>query len=159
MSDLITPTSPPPLLAPRFTLLSHLQLRQRQTWLRLWRWRAGWVREWGSVMEEIPCLIFTCLLNWTLLKDELCSRTTSCLRDWRPSSLTHNRQPGSAGVGSLIKPGGGLLLIIAGPDFSCDDKPWLQLWSYFVKKDTKRAYFLKKNSGYLNLLVVFFKPF
>lgn len=86
------------------------------------------VGRWGSVTEEIPCLIFTGLPNWTLLKDELCSWPTSCERDWRPPSLTHNHQRGSAGVGSLIKPGGGPLLIVAGPDFSCDNRRWLQLW-------------------------------
>lgn len=108
MSDLITPHSS---LPPHCTLPSHLQLRQGRTWLRVWRWSGVWcVCERESVMEEIPSLIFTCLLNWTLLKDGLCSRTTSCLRDWRPSSLTHNQQPESAGVGILIKPGGGLLL-------------------------------------------------
>lgn len=114
----------PPSLAPQSTHRSHLQLRQRLTWLRVWRWGGRGIHEvgrWGSVTEEIPCLIFTGLPNWTLLKDELCSWPTSCERDWRPPSLTHNHQRGSAGVGSLIKPGGGPLLIVAGPDFSCDN--------------------------------------
>lgn len=50
------------------------------------------VGRWGSVMEEIPCLIFTGLPNWTLLKDELCSWPTF-LREGLKTPLTDAQSP------------------------------------------------------------------
>lgn len=38
----------PPSLAPQSTHRSHLQLRQRRTWLRVWRWGVEGSMRWGG---------------------------------------------------------------------------------------------------------------
>lgn len=48
---------------------------------------------------------------------------------------------------ALLNPVVGMLLIITGPSFSCDNRPWLQLWWCFVKKD---AIFWRK-SGLMSI--------
>lgn len=122
----LSPSQPSPP-----THRSHLQLRQRQTWIRVWRWGVEGSTRWGGEgqwwRKYLVSSLLVCLIGryWKMsfVLGPRPARGTEDPPHWR-TITSGDLQVWVA----LLNPVVGRSLSLQAPDFSCDNRRWLQLW-------------------------------